>query len=721
MPFIGCCQVAIFQKNQLVWQLWLEYDLFSASLKDGSKLTEEDVIVLVNSFDQLAALLGSVEKTEYFPWQSVIKPLIGRFSAQQIHSLPSLIEPHGLDAIVRNMCASRLHELGNTDDSLIMLESILAETTASGWDSNWDGGSRQHAVGALIAIAPDKWRLRALEMLIDDYLSEFRYPINLIYNLEELADILFKNVPWEQLWPEIREHIYQLSDFSLAEEQAPASHESELTAEEALLDAVVWAANLPIDEMRDQVHCAFCDFIIRGVAPVATKAAISALLSGEQPKVIQGLALLDTTWQLGSPLAKDYSDQVLSFLTSPDFILRRIATELADEIGLSFEVDLNTTKPLPMIYNLHLPPLGSAESAIPFSALRASESYPDSNDALEMTRPFDTELKLLSRASEVPLENLLQRTAALMRQLVPEEQWNRAAAEKLQKFLNSIELQLRYNRQRPQVASRAIYQVVAELADADRIDFDAQMFAYSRLYRYDWRLAGKSPVVRPNAVVPLKNFEMFSKKEEWIAEHAVALENLTTSLDTGYLVVGELSRFKAWDWSVPTEQRFSMTCHPDWSYPDQLSSAYDFFPHQSFWTAKDYPNLSSSDQLPTLIVYGNPLQVAIGSTEWLAFNPAVAMRLGWALSDEGLFRWVDREGKTMVESIWWQDGPMGRQPPRINEVTGEGWLVVASPEAQISILHHFSPINIMRAIKRSFNEESQNFDDYSIDTRIWSH
>jgi len=32
MLFIGCCQVAIFQKNQLVWQLWLEYDLFSASL-----------------------------------------------------------------------------------------------------------------------------------------------------------------------------------------------------------------------------------------------------------------------------------------------------------------------------------------------------------------------------------------------------------------------------------------------------------------------------------------------------------------------------------------------------------------------------------------------------------------------------------------------------------------------------------------------------------------
>jgi len=689
----------------------------SLLLKDGSKLTEEDVIVSVNSFEQLAALLRFVEKTEYFPWRRVIKPLIGRFSAEQIHSLLSLMEPHGQDVIVRNMCAFRLHEIGNTVDALVMLESILAETAAWGWDISWDGGSRQRAIGALITIAPDKWRPRALEMLIDDYLSEFRYPINLIYNLEELADILFKNVPWEQLWPEIREHIYQLSDFSLAEEQAPASHESGLTAEEALLKAVVWAANLPIDEVRDQVHCTFCDFIIRGVAPVATKAAILEQLSGEQPKIIQGLALLDTTWQLGSPLAQDYSDQILSFLSSPDFILRQMATELAEEIGLSIEVGLNNTKPLPMIYNLHLPPLRSTESAVPFSAVRAGESYPDSNDALEMIRPFDAELKWLSNASEVPLENLLQRTAALMRQLVPEEQWSRTAEEKLQKFLNSIELQLRYNRQRPQAASRAICQVVAELADADLIDFDVQMFAYSQLYRYDWRLAGKSPVVRPSAVAPLKNFEMFSKKVEWIEECAVAFENLATRLDTGYLVVGELSRFKAWDWSVPTEQRFSMACHPDWPCTDELGSAYDFFPYKSIWNAKDYPNLSGSDRLPTLIVYGNPRQVAIGGAEWLAFNPAFAMSLGWSLSDEGLFRWVDADGKTMAESIWWQDGPMGRQPPRINEVTGEGWLVVAAPEAQILIRHYCSPINIMRAVKRSFNEESKSFDDYSIDTQ----
>lgn len=691
----------------------------SLLLKDGRKLTEEDVLVLVNSFEQLVTLIESIEKTEYFPWRRVIKPLIGRFSAQQINRLISLLAPHELDAMVRNMCASRLHDLGLTNEALHILEAVLGETTASGWDMSWDGGSRQHAIKALISIAPDKWRPRALETLVDDYLSEFHYPWNMIHNLEELAEVLFENVPWDRLWPEIREHIYQLSDFSLAEEQAPSLHESGLTAEEVLPQAVVWAANLPINEVRDQVHCALCDFVIRGVAKESTKAVISSQLSGEQPLTIQGLAVLDTTWQLGSLLAQDFSGQILSFLSSSDFVLRCMAAELAEELGLSIEANQNAAKPLPMIYNLHLPPLENEERAVPFDAIRADETYPDSADALEMVRPFDAELKMLSHASEVPLGNLLQRTATLMRQLVPEDQWSKSAAEKFLQLLKSIKLQLPYNRLRPQVALRAICQVVAELSDAERINIDAQMFAYSRLYRYDWRLAGKEPVVHPNAVATLKNPGFSPKEDGWLAGRADAFENFASNLDGGYLVVGELSQFKAWDWSVPTEHRFSMACHPDWPHTSELRDAFDFFPYESIWNASEYPNLYGVEKFPALVVYGHSRQVAIGGTEWLAFNPAFATSLGWSLSDEGLFRWVDADNKTMVESIWWQDGPMDRQPPRSNEVTGEGWLVVVSPEAQLSILQHYLPITSMRAVKRCFNDDDGSFNDFSIDTMAW--
>lgn len=693
----------------------------SLLLKDGRKLTEEDVLVLVNSNEQLVALIESIAETKYFPWRRVVKPLIGRFSAQQTRHLLSLLEPYGLDGMVRNMCASRLHDLGLTNEALRILEAVLGETTASGWDRSWDGGSRQHAIKALIAIAPEKWRPRALETLVDDYISEFHYPYNLIHNLEELAEILFDEMPWEQLWPEIREHIYQLSDFSLAEEQAPALHESGLTAEEVLLQAVMWAANLPIDEVRDQVHCALCDFVIRDAAPAATKAVILTQLSGEPPNAIQGLAVLDTTWQLGSSLAQDFSDQILSFLSSSDFVLRCMAAELAEELGLSIEIDRNAVKPLPMIYNLHLPPLGSNERAMPLDAIRADESYPDSDDSLEMVRPFDAELKSLSRASEVPLENLLHRTATLMRQLVPEEQWNKSAAEQFLKLLKSIELQLPYNRLRPQVAIRAISRVVAELVDAGRLGIEAQLFFYSRLYRYDWRLAGKVPVTRPNAVATLKSVGLFPKKDVWIGGRTAAFEAFATRMETGYFVVGELSQFKAWDWSVPTEYRFSMACHPEWPHTNKLRGAFDFFPYESIWNASDYPDLYGVGKSPALVVYGHSRQVAIGGAEWLAFNPVFATSLGWSLSKEGLFRWVDAAGRTMAESIWWQDGPMDRQPPRSDETTGEGWLVVVSPEAQLSILQHYSPIILMRAVKRCFKDDVESFNDFSIDTLAWTN
>jgi len=707
--------------EQLLSENPSEQDSRSSSLllKDGRKLTEEDVLVLVNSFEQLVTLIESIEKTEYFPWRRVIKPLIRKISAQQINRLLSLLAPHGLDSMVRNMCASRLHDLGLTNEALQILEAVLGETTASGWDSSWDGGSRQHAIKSLIAIAPDKWRPRALETLVDDYISEFHYPSNLIHNLEELAEVLFKQVPWEQLWPEIREHIYQLADFSLADEQAPPPHESDLTAEETLLQAVVWAANLPIDEVRDQVHCALCDFVIRDIAPAATKAVISTQLSGEQPNTIQGLAVLDTTWQFGSSLAQDLSGQILSFLSSSDFVLRCMAAELAEELGLSVEANQNTAKSLPMIYNLHIPPLGSDERAVPLDAIRADEQYPDSDDPLEMVRPFNSELKMLSRASGFSFENLLHRTAALMRELVPEEQWCKSAAGKFMEHLESIKLQLPYNRLRPQVALRAICQVVAELVDAGRINIDAQMFAYRRLYRYDWRLAGKEPVHRPNAVATLKNLGLLPKKEDWIGGRTAAFEAFTTRLDAGYWVVGELTQFKAWDWSVPTESRFSMACHPEWPHANKLRGALDFFPYESIWNASDYPDLYGVGESPALVVYGHSRQVAIGGAEWLAFNPAIATSLGWSPSKEGLFRWVDAAGRTMAESIWWQDGPMDRQPPRSDEATGEGWLVVVSKEAQLSILQHYSPITFMRAVKRCFKEESEDLNGFSINTVGW--
>jgi hypothetical protein len=61
----------------------------------------------------------------------------------------------------------------------------------------------------------------------------------------------------------------------------------------------------------------------------------------------------------------------------------------------------------------------------------------------------------------------------------------------------------------------------------------------------------------------------------------------------------------------------------------------------------------------------------------------------------------------MVESRRWQDGPIDRQPPRTREITGEGWLVVASTKARTIIQENIGMLGMIRGVKRSIWENNQ--------------
>jgi hypothetical protein len=689
-----------------------EQDSASSSLilKDGRKITLEEVMVMAGSYEQLAAVIKSVEKTDYFPWHEVLEPLINKFTASQVHQLLGLLEPYSFNDDLRNQFALRLHQLGHIPEAFALLEPMLQKTTASGWDKHWDGGSRQNAFKGLIAIDPQHWRPRAVKTLIDDYTSEYRYPVNLISNWEELTEILFERVPWDQLWPEFREHVYQLAEFSLAEDIPQLEEEYIGIVDETLLSVYSWAAKLPIGEVRDQAHNALCEIIIRELAPAATKGLISSLLNDKHIAVIQGLALLEGTWRQGSSVAKEFSGPILELRKSHDFVERKMAEQLADllEIKPDNTGETETTK-LPLVYTLQLPSIGNHDPAVPNNAIRPGEVWPDSTDPLEMIRPHQVEIEWLSRITEIPLENLLERTAILMRSIKPESDWNRAAEERIRNWLSNIELKLTYNRQRPQVALHALNWVVAELADAGVLDDDALAAAYHWLFLFDWRLAGKKPQARPKSIRRLDMPESFTHSDGWVNNHEKVFNLFADYLDDGFAVVGELSRFKEWDWKVPTELRLSMTCHPDWPIsPDDEVHTYSFFPCSSYWKAKDYPVLPKAERFPSLVVRGHPRQEQLGASEWLAFNPVIAIQLGWYLSEDGIFRWVDEQGNIMVESRWWQDGPMDRQPPRTREITGEGWLVVASTEAQMILRQNIGHLAIIRAVSRKLGKDDQD-------------
>lgn len=378
------------------------------------------------------------------------------------------------------------------------------------------------------------------------------------------------------------------------------------------------------------MHNGLSEIVVQGLAPKATTLSIFSLLNDKHIGVVQGLALLDSTWRQGASIAKEFSAPILDLCQSQDFTVRRMAEQLADLMEIKpVTTEKDEPTKLPLVYTLKLPPLGNYDSVVPDHAIHPGETLPDSSDPLEMIRPHQEELEWLSHITEIPMENLLERTAILMRSIKPESDWNSAAEKRIRDWLSNIELKLVYNRQRPHVAQRAISQVVVELADAGLLGDKALSVAYHWLFLYDWRLAGVEPELRPKSIKSPNMPDDYGGRDEWVNRTEETFSHFVNYLDDGFVVVGELSRFKEWDWKVPTELRLAMACHPDWPVsPDDEVSAYRFFPNRQDWKAKDYPVLPRAARLPSLVVHGYSRQELIVANKWLAFNPAVAIQLG---------------------------------------------------------------------------------------------
>jgi hypothetical protein len=61
----------------------------------------------------------------------------------------------------------------------------------------------------------------------------------------------------------------------------------------------------------------------------------------------------------------------------------------------------------------------------------------------------------------------------------------------------------------------------------------------------------------------------------------------------------------------------------------------------------------------------------------------------------------------MVESIWWADGPFEASPPHVDQEVGQGWLVVASPEALAAIKTLFPDLSRVLTVERSYSQDSR--------------
>jgi hypothetical protein len=176
------------------------------------------------------------------------------------------------------------------------------------------------------------------------------------------------------------------------------------------------------------------------------------------------------------------------------------------------------------------------------------------------------------------------------------------------------------------------------------------------------------------------DWELFDdQKKAWLkGAKANEWSNYTESVQ-GIAIIGERTWFVRPDWEWPREERHRGLVVGPWDSSSErqiLESRYEL-------TYESYLR-GFGQREHQLIVLNSERQLVGPAYRWAAINSNFARALDWRPSANVTFQWVDSAGNLMVKSVYWKDGWIWLEPPRF-ESLGEGWLVLATPQAVESI------------------------------------
>lgn len=247
----------------------------------------------------------------------------------------------------------------------------------------------------------------------------------------------------------------------------------------------------------------------------------------------------------------------------------------------------------------------------------------------------------------------------------------------------------------------------AELVDAQLISNGARRGLERALLTYDPDFLRRRPVRRPSVVRSIAEYSTddYAQKNWTAGVNTKASALLARSADG--LVLAEETELRWLPWKVPTEKRYGV-CVSGWPPQEILRTERDPLSRLcETWvqaTVEDYAHRVARSEC--LIILQEGVRFESPAQRWLAFNPNIAKQLGWTLAPIGLFRWLDRGGQVMVESIWWEDGFPHQPPPHFDDEVGSGWLVIASRSGGAAIRRQYGGLTTCVRVERQAGEQT---------------
>jgi hypothetical protein len=514
-------------------------------------------------------------------------------------------------------------------------------------------------------------------------------------NLDEILPLLDQDLPREAIWREIELYISVLFDgLHLVEEPTGfGTSPEDDTAARAISEIISTNLN----------HS--CPFVAQSAQRTAGMlllansqamfSAVDQVLRDRSGYPDAALLLLVALGRRTPRAVEGFREAVAALSDDPSYSIRTSVREIARNAGWDIDLETRETRPLRVVYDLDLAP---AHHDLVFDRpISSGAVLPDSEEPATLLRPFTDEFNTLAEEVSIPKANLYQRAIQIMYELALRSRWSAAGEQRLRTILDSAGLRFPFRRPRAQLARRALFYVLAELVDAGRLASASVSRLAPILTFDDADLLLQQPLKRPREIACIsRGDDNRGDNREWIERIEEVRAIVRSNLNDGWVVIGEFTTLKLLEREVPTEQRFSrLSLH-------ESHSTRDFFQNIPAIAIENYPAL---DSFSSLIIRNHVYTYDTAGSDWLAFNPSIARRLGWRPSDEHPLAWVDSSGNSLVETIWWTDGMMHHQASSWDDEVGEGWLVAARPHAYETLKREYPDLCRISRVRRSFESE----------------
>ncbi len=691
-------------------------------LDDESVLSVDEVIQRVRTIADIQSLREHESKDSHFAWERVIIYAARMMDQAAVLTVADMFGGHSHEAHILSALSERLLALGDRDCAWTLGTRALQVSSRLGWNPWYDGGSRLSALRALGAVDPKRGRDVVWATFMRDVSEQSVHVEAVAMNPETILSLLVDPIPVDEVWPLVEQHVQALFASTPLGSCKPDDLTQELpddTADQALADLLGAQMTHPVSQIAASALRMGARRMLAGDQVMLR--TVRNMLEQSEADQETALQLLDAVILDDSGMDLPFRDNIVALQGSPNFAIRHAARALAIRLGYDQPSPAHPAT-LPAVYELALPPESTA-GIIGGGPIPSDAPQPDTSDPATILRPFDTVAKQIAQEASLSPMNLQYRAVQLMRELAPPDTWLAEGEAALRTTLEAANLHLSFQRPRVTAARLALLHIIAELCDRGMLSVE-QADELSIILRLgDPGMLTVAPSRRPREITSdFARVRDEERMQEWLEQVDTEAATEYVQLSAGGKVfLAEETTFRRNDTSRQAESRWSMIAPAVMPQPRRVADPTIFFPAMVNRLVAEYPKLAMTEWPIPLIIRHIGLAYITPGAYWLALNPAIARQLGWTLADDGLFRWVDRSGNLMVESVWWADGAVSATQIYTHDETGEGWLVVATPAGFDAINNVMGPLKQISVLERRYraDEDRQLRTKIGLNQRRW--